>query len=285
MARFFLVLMCLFSLGCSGPKDENQKPKILVTIPPYADLVRTLVADGADIEIFVPPGANPHTYEPTPQQIKNFAHAKIWFRIGDPIEQKMAHVLKNRVQIVDLSTGVATLDEPSHGHSHENGKDLHVWLDPTLTIEQVKVMTSVLIKEFPGMTDLILTNSANLIDELKELDLKIKGLLEPFRGDYLLVSHPALGYYCLRYGMQQLPIEIEGKDPLPQDITRLVSHLKAHPVPVVFIEPQYNNKGALMIAEELHIPSVTINPYDEDYFGMLDHITDTIVKYYDHPNS
>ncbi len=285
MARFFLVLLSLFSLGCSGPKDENQKPKILVTIPPYADLVKTLVAEGVDVEIFVPPGANPHTYEPTPQQIKNFAHAKVWFRIGDPIEQKMVHVLKNRVQIVDLSAGVATLDEPSHGHTHEHGKDLHVWMDPTLTIEQVKVMTSVLIKEFPGMTDLILENSSNLISELKELDLKIKGLLEPFKGDYLLVSHPALGYYCLRYDLQQLPIEIEGKDPLPQDITRLVNHLKAQPVPVVFIEPQYNNKGALMIAEELQIPSVTINPYDEDYFEMLNHLTETIVKYYDHPNS
>jgi zinc transport system substrate-binding protein len=281
MKKIFSLFLCLLCFGCST--SNNSKSKILVTIPPYAGLVKTLVKSKLEVEIFVPPGSNPHTYEPTPDQIKHFTQAKVWFRIGDPIENKMVQLLEQRnVKIVDLSKGWDLLEEP--GHDHEE-KDLHLWLNPYITAEQVQQIAIVLSEQFPEMTSEIKESSLKLISDLKKLDAEISSKLIPFQGRYLLVSHPALGYYAERYGLHQLSVEIEGKDPRPQDIAHLMDELKEHPVPVVLIEPQYNKKGALIIADKLHIPHEEINPYDEDYFGMLNHLTDVLVKYYGHPSS
>src|ERR1700681_3793127 len=102
MKKIFSIFICLLCFGCST--SQNSNPKILVTIPPYASFVKSLVGDRIDVEIFVRPGSNPHTYEPSPDQIKHFTEAKVWFRIGDPIENKMVAFLEQRnVQIVDLS--------------------------------------------------------------------------------------------------------------------------------------------------------------------------------------
>lgn len=286
MKTIFSLLICLLFLGCSSSTPDTSKPKILVTIPPYAGLVKALVGDQMSIEIFVPPGSNPHTYEPTPDQIKHFRQATVWFRIGDPIEKKMVTFLQTRdVQIIDLSEDWDVLEEPGHVHEGHEEKDLHLWLNPNIVSEQVEEMALVLSQQFPGMEPTIKDNSVKLITDLKKLNAEISSKLTPFQGRYLLVSHPALGYYCQRYGLHQLSVEVEGKEPRPQDISHLMDELKDHPVPVVLIEPQYNKKGALLIAEKLRIPHEEINPYDENYFGMLTHLTDVIVKYYGHPSS
>jgi zinc transport system substrate-binding protein len=288
MKKIFSIFICLVCFGCSSSHDS--KPKILVTIPPYAGFVKSLVGNKISVEIFVPPGSNPHTYEPSPDQIKHFTEAKVWFRIGDPIENKMVSFLQQRnVQIVDLSKDwdVLTMTEHVHGEeepSHEE-KDLHLWMNPNIVAEQVEEMTLVLSQYFPEIATTIKDNSIKLKAALKQLDTETSSRLIPFQGRYLLVSHPALGYYCLRYGLHQLSVEVEGKDPLPQDIAHLMNELKDHPVPVILLEPQYNKKGALLIAEKLHIPHEEIDPYAEDYFGMLNHLTKIIVKYYGHSNS
>jgi zinc transport system substrate-binding protein len=286
MKKFFLLFACLLCFGCSGGKD--LKPKILVTIPPYAGLVKSLVGDQVDVEIFVLPGSNPHTYEPTPDQIKRFTQAKIWFRIGDPIENRMTQLLEQKgVVIVDLSKNWHLLTGPAHKHGdvvHEEN-DLHLWMNPAIVSKQVEVITQTLSVEFPEMSTAFMNNYLDLKTKLIKLDAEISEKTAPFKGSYLLVSHPALGYYCERYELHQLSVEVEGKDPLPQDIAQLMNELQEHPVPVVLIEPQYNKKGALLIAEKLHVPHEEINPYSEDYFGMLNHLTDVLVKYYGHTSS
>ena len=286
MKRIFSILICLCLYGCAAP--PHSKPKILVTIPPYADIVQNIVGDQVEIEVFVPPGSNPHTYEPTPNQIKKLTQTKIWFRIGDPIENKMAELLKQRkVEVVDISKEWAFLSTSDHSHeeTHLEERDLHVWLSPKIVVFQVELMTTVLCQQFPEKAVRFKENATALIDRLNQLDAEISSKMAPFYHRYLLVSHPALGYYCERYGLHQVSVEVEGKDPLPQDIAHLMDKLKNHPVPVVFIEPQYNKKGAILIADKLHVPYEEINPYAEDYFGMLNNLTHLIVKYYGHPTT
>jgi zinc transport system substrate-binding protein len=250
--------------------------------------VKSLVGDQIDVEIFVLPGSNPHTYEPTPDQIKRFTQAKIWFRIGDPIENRMTQLLEQKgVVIVDLSKNWHLLTGPAHKHGdvvHEE-KDLHLWMNPSIVAKQVENITQAISVEFPEMSTAFMNNYFDLKAKLIKLNAEISEKTAPFKGSYLLVSHPALGYYCERYELHQLSVEVEGKDPLPQDIARLMNELQEHPVPVVLIEPQYNKKGALLIAEKLHVPHEEINPYSEDYFGMLNHLTDVLVKYYGHTSS
>lgn len=282
--RMLCVLICLLCVGCSSERHEKGR-KILVSIPPYATLVKALVGNDVSVEVVVPAGTNPHIYEPTPEQIKHFTEAAVWFRTGDPVEEKMVEFLKAyNVEIINLSKDRASLEGCKHhhvGHRHEE-HDLHLWLNPVIVAGQVEEITTVLIKNFPEIAAMLKDNSRSLVDLLKKTDAQIDAKLSPFRGQFLLVSHPALGYFCQRYNLRQLSVETEGKDPLPQEIAKLMNKLKKHPVPVVFTEPQYNNKGACLIAEKLGLPIEEIDPCAEDYFGFLNTLSQRIVEFYGH---
>ena len=105
--RKIIILLILCLGGCFPSTKKKIKPLILVTIPPYADLTKQIAGDCAEIKIFVPPGANPHIYEPTPRQVKEFAEASLWVRYGDPIELKILPFLRqHHVKDIDLSEGV-----------------------------------------------------------------------------------------------------------------------------------------------------------------------------------
>jgi len=283
--RKTLLLFLIVLAGCFTPASKSSKPVVLVTIPPYAYFVEQIAGDLVSIEIFVPQGANPHTYEPTPKQVEKFAGAQIWFRFGDPIEQKILPFLREKhVKDINLSKNLPLLTATEHAcgdHVHE-GKDLHVWLDPHLAVKQAKKISQALSQVWPEHQNLFEQNYLQLAERLGTLDQEIQAELKDYEGITLMVSHPALGYFCKRYGLHQLSIECEGKDPLPKQVAHVVKEAQEKDVKVIFIEPQYNNKGATLIAEKLELPIYQIDPYALDYFHMMRDLSQSIVNHYGH---
>jgi zinc transport system substrate-binding protein len=84
-----------------------------------------------------------------------------------------------------------------------------------------------------------------------------------------MVSHPAYAYFCRDYQLKQLSIEFEGKDPSPRQLTSVLTRARQAGIKTVFIQMQYNNKGAQLIAKELGAKIVTLDPYAENYFIMM----------------
>jgi zinc transport system substrate-binding protein len=281
----YLVLLFILLAGCFGPSKKSLKPIVLTTIAPYAYFTEQIAGDAVTTEVLVPANANPHMYEPSPKQVEKAAAAKIWIRIGDPNEQKILPFLKEKnIQDINLSEGHTWLALTDHtcGWHLSEGKDLHLWLDPRIAAKQAEKIYQSLAQTWPEHQKEFEKNYQDLAKRLDALDQKIAADLKPLKHSTLLLSHPALGYYCARYGLHQMAVECDGKDPLPKQAAHLVKEAKAHHVKVVFTEPQYNNKGAELIAEKLHLPICQINPYDADYFKSMNQITDAIVKYYGH---
>lgn len=255
---------------------------MLVTVPPYVYLIKEIAGDAVEVEVLVPPGANPHIYEPSPKQVQTMMGVQIWFRLGEPIEKKILTVLREQnreLQDIDLTQGIDLLSSQDHVcevHHAEESKDRHIWLSPKLAQIQAKTIFEALVKAYPDHRDAFQTGFDTLIQELKTLDLGIRAKLLPFHGGAILVSHPAFGYYCQEYGLTQLSIECEGKDPLPQDIIRILNEAKKSHVRGIFTQAQYNNKGALLISEKLHLPIYEVDPYSIAYIQNLNHITDLI---------
>ena len=152
--------------------------------------------------------------------------------------------------------------------------------DNEVTIADL-VTYKIAAKLFPEKQDLFSQNSEQLIEQLEQLNAEIVQALTPYQGSYLLLSHPALGYYCAQYGLHQLSVECDGKEPRPQQIAEIVQEASDHSVRMVLIEPQYNNKGATLIAQKLEIPVYQIDPYAEEYFDMMRQITKLITQNYD----
>lgn len=291
-----LLLIGCFTVSCSSKQEkktatESLKPKVLVSIPPYIYFVKKIAMDSVETICLVPEGSNPHLFEPTPRQVQGVYESKVWISLGEAFEKKITSTLKNNhkdLTVVDLSK-LVPLDHNAHScscghhHKHENHEslDLHIWMSPKLAQKQAFAIEQALSQAFPEQSDLFKKNLDVFLTELNEIDNEISSILSPFKNQAVLVSHPAFGYFCKDYGLEQISIEIEGKEPRPKDISNILDKAKNSQVRVVIIQEQHNNKGALAIANELKIPVFNTDPYSSEYSETLLSISKQIAKAYD----
>ncbi|MES2345871.1 MAG: zinc ABC transporter substrate-binding protein [Chlamydiota bacterium] len=285
MKKILILLLLFVSTACQK-KEKKNPADVLVNIPPYAYFVQRIAGDTLHIETLIPQDACPHLYEPTPKQIESAGQTQIWFRLGEPQEKKILTILKEKNPTlidIDLCYGISlisTRDDSccvDKAHTHE-GKDRHVWLSPKLARYQIKKIAKTLIERYPHYTERYLQNTAALIEELDLLNESLQLKLKPFKNQAILVSHPAFAYFCRDYKLLQLSVECDGKDPKPQDVAKTIQLAKRHHVRSVFIQMQYNNKGAELIAHDLGLPTHLVDPYAGDYLNNLLHISTLIAQ-------
>lgn len=270
----FLIFFCCFGCGKQSGTPSRSKPLILVSIPPYQFIAERIGGDVLEVQTVAPPGANPHAFEPTSRQTAAIARGEIWFQIGEPFEAKALSVLKGKNQnlmAVDLRQGIGLLQEPSLSCNHcaMDHLDRHIWLSPKLAAGQAETMAHVLSDRFPEHRNLFQKNTEQLRLDLEQLDREIEALLSSVQERVLLVSHPAFSYFCRDYHFEQLSVEYEGKDPRPKQLEEILQKAIAHRAELALALPQYNNKGAQLIAEKLHLPVRMIDPYSTQYFEMM----------------
>ncbi len=278
MRLIFVLLISFFvATSCNQKSPLELKPRVIVSVAPYLYIVEKIAGETVIAQAIVPPGANPHIYEPTPKEVGEIRGAVLWVYLGESFDKKIYNALLESnpaLKVVNVVEHVHLLDfceengvesEHHHCHGHEEGKDLHVWTSPKLFAEQAQRIAAMLIQLFPEHQATYSAHLQQLLSELQTLDDEIAKLLAAKRGTAILVSHPAFGYFCQEYGLTQISVEIEGKDPLPRDVSDILEQVKTHGIQTVIIEPQYSNKGALLIAERLGLKTHTIDPYAENY--------------------
>lgn len=279
---FFAFIFCLAS--CEKSSHSGPKPIALVSIAPYQYLVERVGGDRLQVQTIVPSGANPHSFEPTAKQVQNLSQGTIWFRIGEPFEEKIIPILKERnesLEFLDLREGLDLMADASSLTCHDCAMehlDRHIWMSPTLAAVQVEAIVQTLSDSFPEFAPEFKQKGAVLVQELMDLDLEIRHILKPVKKRFLLVSHPAFGYFCRDYQIEQISVEYEGKDPRPHHLEEILKTAITHSLDFTLALPQYNNKGAQVIAEKLHVPVKWIDPYSPDYFDMMRHLARLIAE-------
>ncbi len=257
---FFLFIFCL--------PVCDAAPKVLVSVAPQKFLVETIAKNHVEVVVLVPSGASPHSYEPSMRQMMEAFEGKIWFRIGEGFETRAQSVLSTQMDIVDQREGVHLLPCGCH-HQDRDAHDSHIWLSPNALKIQAQTITKALSRHFPDLTSFFEKNCSLLCHELDALDEEIRSLVASCQCRTVLVSHPAFGYFCRDYGFVQLSIEIEGKEPTPKQVTLLLQEARKAGIHRVYVQPQYNQKGAVRVAQELHATLETIDPYQEDVIASL----------------
>lgn len=247
----------------------------------------------------VQPGASPATYEPKTSQMKKLAKSKAYFAIDVPFEKvwldKFKAANKNLI-VVDTDEGIEKQEMQEHHHEgekehavqnhdkeeghHHEGLDPHIWLDPILVKIQAKNIYEVLVKIDKDNANFYKTNYENFLKELDVLDNKIKNILEPFKGKAFMVFHPSWGYFSSRYNLEQIAIEIEGKEPKPAQLIELVDEAKKHEIKIVFVSPQFSQKGAKTISNSINGKVATINPLSYEWDKNLIKVATDIAETY-----
>lgn len=252
---FFFILFWQFS-ACA-------QTRVLVSIAPQKFLVEEIGGECVTIDVIVPTGISSHTFEPTARQVISLGKGDIWFRLGESFEERLVKVLPH-TQIVDQRTGIELLSCPcSHAAA-----DPHIWLSPRLLKIQARQIADTLSHYDPAHAALYTQNLQQLEERLSELDAEMATLLNE-APKTLLVSHPAYGYLCRDYGLTQLPIEMEGREPTPRYLTDLILKAKALNIQTVFLQKQHSAKGGKRVAQQLGARSVFLDPYVENVIENL----------------
>lgn len=285
MTPYFMLMRCialfLFFLGNGAlfAQESSGKPYVLVSVAPHKFFAEKIAGDTLIVELMVPAGASSHTFEPTPKQMLNASHADIWFQIGEGFEPRASRALMSHnsgMQLVDLRKGLDLIydSDCSKGHchhcaAHADCVDPHFWLSARQAKIQAKTIADALSQRYPQNANLYAQNLKSLTQQLDALDAEITTLLAPLKNRTVMVSHPAYAYFCRDYNLQQLSIEFEGKDPSPQQLTKILTQARKENIKTIFIQMQYNNKGARLIANEIGAKVVTLDPYAEQYFETM----------------
>jgi zinc transport system substrate-binding protein len=258
----------------------------VVSIPPQAGIIERVAGGRCTVQVLVQPGQEPHTYEPTPRQVAEVGQADLCFTVGLPFEQRLVVKLRGReggLRFVDMAAGVHwRMLPPGDGHAHPDDAhdhdhpDPHVWLDPA-NLEQMAVNASRALAEVDSAgASLYARGLADYRAEIAAADARNRALLEPLAGQRIYVFHPAFGYFTGAYGLEQVAVEFQGKEPTPRRLAELIADARARDVRVVFSQPQFSPQSAQTIADAIGGLVVPMDPLDPDVLGNLERMARTV---------
>ncbi len=266
-------LMCVFFAFIVACLPIAAFSGVLVSVPPQKYLVERITDGLLPVAVIVPQGMSPHSYEPTPQQVLAMEGHTVWFRIGEPFEERVIPMLRT-TQVIDQREGVDLLHHQGCCCAAKRDSfDSHLWTSPRCLQHMALQIRDALSIYWPEHQVKFAHHTASLLADLMELDCWIQRQLEDKISTILLVTHPAFGYFCRDYGLLQVSLEQEGKEPTARHLTALVEHLKTEPLRCVVLEPQHPMKGGQRVAHLLGLDTVVIDPYREDIFDNLREIT------------
>ncbi len=240
-----------------------------VSILPLKYFVDRIGGDQVNVSVMVGPGQSPETYAPTPKQMVMLSKTKIYYRIGVPFENawigKIAKTNPN-MPIVDLRSGISMLKKG----------DPHIWTNPILVIKIAKTIRNSLEQIDPNNKKTYEKNYAAFKKDLKKLDNYIGKTVSPCG---FVVFHPAWGYFAHRYGLTQIALEQEGKEPGPKDIERVINTAKKQHIKLVIVQPQFSEVQAKMIANTIDAKIVILDPLVEDYLNNMRKVANVFGNY------
>ncbi|MDD1673477.1 MAG: zinc ABC transporter substrate-binding protein [Methanomicrobiales archaeon] len=268
---FLGVMLCAGCIQESTPERES-KVSVAVGIPPLAEFVEAVGDDWVQVTVILPPGANPHTYEPTPAQIVEISKADLVIAVGShlPFEDQLLtrlSELRTGQMVVNTSENIVLID-----------RDPHDWLTPDNANVMVSTITTALCTKDPTHCGTFLSNQDAYQKGLNETDTEIRNTLSTARLTTFLVVHSAWRYFAQDYGMTEIAIEEEGKEPSASRLAKLVETARDEDIRVVFVEPQFSTREAEILAQQINGTVVRLDDLARDYRANLERVARALAE-------
>lgn len=287
---FCAVQLLAWALCVGGPAAADAGVRAYVAVEPVAYLAERVGGPSVQVGVLVAPGQNPHSYEPTPKQLADLSEAGVFFQTGLPFESRLLEKVRATnpgFAIVDLREGIRL--RPMERHDHHEGAgaeaagaeaagagsfDPHIWMSPL----NAKVMAGHIAAYFeqadPSRASEYRENAAALERDLDAIHGRVSEILAPYRGRAFCVYHPSLGYFADAYGLRQVPVEVEGKEPTARQLAALIEQARREQIKTIFVQRQFPGKAAESLASELGGAIVRLDPLSRDCIANLADIAD-----------
>lgn len=327
MKFFFVVLAALALVAGALPARAAQGGplRVLVTVEPQAWLVEQVAGPLAQVTVMVPPGADPHTFEPRPSQMAEVARGDLYLSLGLEFETVwLSRFLAANpgLHVAAMDAGIAKLPMPAHGHEHPEGEahghehpegeahgqdhghdaghpegephghdaghpegephghdhghdhdaglpDPHVWLAPELMQAMAATTRDALTQADPANAQAYAAGCEAAVAKARAVHDAIAALFAGLTERRFMVFHPSWGYFAKEFGLVQMPVEGHGSEPGPRAMIGLVAEARKHGVRAVFVSPQFSQRSAGVVAQELGGALVEADPLARDWDANL----------------
>lgn len=280
---FSVSILSVLIMSTNAIADE--KLVVFVSILPQQYFVQEVGGEHVDVRVMVGPGQNPATYEPTAQQMAALSKADLYFTIGVPFESAWLDKIKDNnseLKIVECCETISNLlnteHSHDHGHDHESDYDPHIWTSPKKVMLLAELIKTNLITVDNVNSASYITSTESFIKKITALDNAIRAKVNHLEKRILIVSHPSWSYFSEEYGFKQVSIEQQGKEIQASSMVKLIKIAKDKNIKAIFSQPQFNDKAARIIANEIDAKIFQLDPLAFNYIENLNQVTDNIVK-------
>ena len=282
MRKIYIALLIAILCGGCTSRRQADGELLYVSILPLRSLVQGIVGDDFDIEVLVPPGASPETFEPTPRQFVGLNKARMVFNVGlIDFETTLLAKIEDQAKGVNRSRGIeliaGTCSHGSHGHTHTHGIDPHVWTSPRALQKMAENAYEAIREAYPDSVKYE-TNYRLLQQELKALDERTAARIAASDVEYFIIYHPALTYYARDYGLRQIAIEADGKEPSAKQLTQLIRQAREDGVRRILYQSQFPASAVEVIARDIDAEYAEVDPLREDVIANIEEITGIITR-------
>lgn len=271
--------------GAAPPSASEDRIPIAVSVAPQADLVERIGGEHVVVEVLIPPSASDEEISLSPRQAVALERIRLYVKVGHPAFAVEARSIdpflaqRPDVRVVDMSRGMDLIEEMEEhgGHgAHGVGGDPHVWTAPGNVSVAARNIASALEEADPAHAAEYRANLARLLEEIDRLDGRIRARLAvPGAGRRFLVYHPSWGYFARQYGLEQIAIEAEGKEPGAAGLIRIVERARQEGAKVVLV-PGGSRESARVIADEIGGRMIPADAQARDWQATLLRIADAL---------
>lgn len=237
---------------------------MVVSVLPQRFVVHAVAGDLVRVEVMLPAGASPATYEPTLRQVRALEEAVLYVKVGHPnfpFEAAWLDRILDEVPDLPVVDGSAGLPR--------DGDDPHLWLVPRYVEHMAEQVEAALEPVLPAERETLRARLAAFRERTRALDREIRATLAGREGSEFFVFHPAWGHFAAEYGLRQVAVEHERKEPDPHELAELIRHAKRSRAPVIFVQPQFDPKSARTLARESGARVEELDPLAEDWEANL----------------
>ena len=282
MKKLIYILTLFILSACGNTTQKSEKPILTVTLEPLRYFTEAIAGDNYEVVSMVPKGSSPESYDPTPQQLVNLSKSQAYLRIGyigfEQAWMKKLEANCHNMKVYDTSKGIDLIRDKGHWHGdhfHEGGVEPHVW---NSTQNALIIADNI----YQALCELDSTHQEDyqkrldvLKQTIRQTDANVRTLVENADSTFL-IYHPALSYFARDYGLKQVSIEEGGKEPSPAQLKALIETCRNENVHTIFVQQEFDQRNAQLIANELGVNIVSINPLSYDWVKEMIRIAEAL---------
>lgn len=270
MRKIFFFLITVLFISCGRNSSDQGNKIITVSIAPFKYFVEEIAGNDFTVNIMVPAGADPHTYEPFPEQINKLRKSAGYISNGylgfEMNWLDRFYETNPTMKKLSLGDGIDPLaSEHHHEGGHMEGADPHYWVSPRCAFVIAASVEKFLIELNPLQKQKYETNFQLLISKIQEVDARAKELFSQLSSKDFMIYHPNLAYIARDYGLEEIPVEFEGKEPTPFRMKELIDRARKDNLRTIFVQLEYDTKNAKAIAGEIGAKIILIDPLSENW--------------------